>query len=136
VQCTNCQEYGHTRAYCSLRTVCVVCGDFHNSANCPVKKEDPKNKQMRKLPRKLQGRSDIQGDEGPHATVTATFHKNAYTCSRTTLEVFFGPHLVKCIPRRASYIPMPFDQGRKTHPNLIWETFSRSKYSHKALWMV
>jgi len=42
VQCTNCQEYGHTRAYCSLRSVCVACGDFHNSANCPASKEDPK----------------------------------------------------------------------------------------------
>jgi len=44
VQCTNCQEYGHTRAYCSLRSVCVACGDFHNSANCPASKEDPKKK--------------------------------------------------------------------------------------------
>jgi len=44
VQCTNCQEYGHTRAYCSLRTVCVACGDFHKSANCPANKEDPKKK--------------------------------------------------------------------------------------------
>jgi len=44
VQCINCQEYGHTRAYCSLRTVCVACGDFHNTANCPANKEDPKMK--------------------------------------------------------------------------------------------
>jgi len=44
VQCTYCQEYGHTRAYCSLRTVCVACGDFHSSSNCPANKEDPKKK--------------------------------------------------------------------------------------------
>jgi len=30
VQCTNCQEYGHTTAYCSLGTVCVACGNFYN----------------------------------------------------------------------------------------------------------
>jgi len=42
VQCTNCQEYGHTRAYCLLRAVCVACGYFHNSANCPANKKDPK----------------------------------------------------------------------------------------------
>jgi len=49
VQCTNCQEYGHTRAYCSLRTVCVACGDFHNSANCFANKEDQRRPQKEKM---------------------------------------------------------------------------------------
>lgn len=40
VQCTNCQEYGHTRAYCTLRSICVVCSDPHSTANCPKNKED------------------------------------------------------------------------------------------------
>jgi len=49
----------------------VACGDFHNSANFPVNKEDPQREEMRKLPRKPHGKlkrlSDLQGDEGPHA---------------------------------------------------------------------
>ncbi|XP_050338495.1 nucleic-acid-binding protein from transposon X-element isoform X1 [Bactrocera neohumeralis] len=40
VQCTNCQEYGHTKAYCTLRSVCVVCGDLHPTSKCTLKKED------------------------------------------------------------------------------------------------
>ena len=34
VQCSNCQEFGHTRAYCTLRTVCVAGGDLHHSSQC------------------------------------------------------------------------------------------------------
>ncbi|GBP10733.1 Nucleic-acid-binding protein from transposon X-element [Eumeta japonica] len=32
VQCHNCQEYGHTKTYCKLPTVCVVCGELHGVA--------------------------------------------------------------------------------------------------------
>ncbi|GBP15455.1 Nucleic-acid-binding protein from transposon X-element [Eumeta japonica] len=39
VQCHNCQEYGHTKTYCKLPTVCVVCGELHGTANC----NKPKN---------------------------------------------------------------------------------------------
>ena len=34
VQSLNCQEYGHTKAYCKLPTVCVVCGGLHASSEC------------------------------------------------------------------------------------------------------
>ncbi|XP_036319685.1 uncharacterized protein LOC118734086 [Rhagoletis pomonella] len=44
VQCTNCQEYGHTRSYCTLRSVCVDCGELHVSATCTSTKEDPRAK--------------------------------------------------------------------------------------------
>ncbi|XP_017492099.1 PREDICTED: nucleic-acid-binding protein from mobile element jockey-like, partial [Rhagoletis zephyria] len=44
VQCTNCQEYGHTRSYCTLRSVCVACGELHVSATCTSNKEDPRAK--------------------------------------------------------------------------------------------
>ena len=36
-QCSNCQEYGHTRTYSALRPVCVICGGLHATANCPSK---------------------------------------------------------------------------------------------------
>lgn len=42
VQCQNCQEYGHTKAYCTLPTVCVVCGDLHHSARCTVQTQAQK----------------------------------------------------------------------------------------------
>lgn len=38
VQCTNCQEFGHTKSYCTLRTVCVACGDFHQVSQCKLDK--------------------------------------------------------------------------------------------------
>jgi len=44
VQCTDCQEYGHTRAYCTLRPVCVICGELHDSAYCMTNKSDPNTK--------------------------------------------------------------------------------------------
>ena len=36
IQCMNCQEYGHTKSYCTLRPVCVVCGELHSTINCPT----------------------------------------------------------------------------------------------------
>jgi len=39
VQCVNCQEYGHTKSYCTLRSVCVACGGLHTSAKCKLKNE-------------------------------------------------------------------------------------------------
>ncbi|XP_017469880.1 PREDICTED: mucin-21-like [Rhagoletis zephyria] len=40
VQSTNCQEFGHTRTYCTLCPVCVACGDRHTSASCKAIKAD------------------------------------------------------------------------------------------------
>lgn len=42
VQCSNCQEFGHTRTYCTLRTVCVVCGELHHSSQCEAIKNGSK----------------------------------------------------------------------------------------------
>lgn len=42
VQCLNCQEYGHTKTYCVLQTVCVVCGDLHQSSTCSKKAQEEK----------------------------------------------------------------------------------------------
>lgn len=43
-QCLNCQEFGHTKAYCKLPTVCVVCGDLHNSSECDKSRDDSTSK--------------------------------------------------------------------------------------------
>ena len=40
VQCTNCQEFGHTKAYCRLPSVCVICGDLHGTSSCTLSKDD------------------------------------------------------------------------------------------------
>ena len=37
VQCANCQEFGHTKKYCTLRSVCVVCGELHRTSDCTKK---------------------------------------------------------------------------------------------------
>lgn len=39
IQCLNCQEFGHTRTYCRLKSVCVVCGGNHTSDNCQAKND-------------------------------------------------------------------------------------------------
>jgi len=43
------QEYGHTKTYCTLRTVCVVCGELYSSVNCPSDKADPGTKESAKV---------------------------------------------------------------------------------------
>lgn len=44
VQCFKCQEYGHTRTYCKLPDVCVVCGKLHNSKDCTLDKANAEAK--------------------------------------------------------------------------------------------
>lgn len=41
LQCTNCQEYGHSRNYCKLPSVCVICGKLHDSSKCELDKSKP-----------------------------------------------------------------------------------------------
>lgn len=40
-QCLNCQEYGHTRAYCGYHPRCVRCGAGHQTSNCPNPRNSP-----------------------------------------------------------------------------------------------
>jgi hypothetical protein len=44
VQCLNCQEFGHTKTYCKLKSVCVRCGGSHPANECQLDKENPNNK--------------------------------------------------------------------------------------------
>jgi len=37
VQCANCQEFNHTKKYCTLRPVCVACGELHRTSDCTKK---------------------------------------------------------------------------------------------------
>jgi PAX-interacting protein 1 len=39
VQCTRCQQYGHTKSYSSKRFICVRCGGSHNSNECKESKK-------------------------------------------------------------------------------------------------
>lgn len=38
-QCLNCQDYGHTRAYCGYPARCVRCSAFHPSSECTKTRE-------------------------------------------------------------------------------------------------
>ncbi|KAE9534380.1 hypothetical protein AGLY_008470 [Aphis glycines] len=38
-QCLNCQDYGHTRAYCRYPARCVRCSAFHPSSECTKTRE-------------------------------------------------------------------------------------------------
>ena len=40
-QCLNCQEYGHTRAYCGYHPRCVRCGAGHQASDCPNPRNSP-----------------------------------------------------------------------------------------------
>lgn len=39
-QCHRCQQYGHTKAYCTLPEVCVKCGEGHTWDKCSKSKEE------------------------------------------------------------------------------------------------
>jgi hypothetical protein len=39
IQCTRCQEYGHTKTYCNMPYVCVKCGGPHNTTDCRKPRE-------------------------------------------------------------------------------------------------
>ena len=41
VQCTRCQQYNHTKAYCNLPYNCVKCGNPHDSKTCTKPKDTP-----------------------------------------------------------------------------------------------
>jgi len=40
-QCYNCQQYGHTKAYCGYEPRCVRCGADHLSPDCPNSRDVP-----------------------------------------------------------------------------------------------
>lgn len=40
-QCTNWQEYGHTKTYCGYQSRCVRCGAQHQSSSCSNPRSDP-----------------------------------------------------------------------------------------------
>jgi len=41
VQCTHCQQYGHSKTYCNKPFVCVKCGGKHNTADCKKPRDTP-----------------------------------------------------------------------------------------------
>lgn len=41
VQCTRCQTYGHTKAYCTRPFACVKCGGDHSSSSCGKTRDLP-----------------------------------------------------------------------------------------------
>lgn len=47
VQCTNCQEYSHTRGYCTLLPICVICGEQHATADCDKPKDDTNSRKCK-----------------------------------------------------------------------------------------
>lgn len=40
-QCQNCQDYGHTRAYCGYSARCVRCSAHHSSSECTKSPDSP-----------------------------------------------------------------------------------------------
>ncbi|KAI5697154.1 hypothetical protein M8J76_008039 [Diaphorina citri] len=41
VQCTRCQTYGHTKAYCTRPFACVKCGGDHSTSSCSKSRDLP-----------------------------------------------------------------------------------------------
>ena len=41
IQCTRCQDYGHSKTYCRKPFNCVKCGQPHNSQACTKPKDIP-----------------------------------------------------------------------------------------------
>lgn len=47
VQCTNCQEFSHTKGYCTLPPICVICGEQHATADCAKPKDDTNSRKCK-----------------------------------------------------------------------------------------
>jgi hypothetical protein len=43
IQCTRCQQHGHTKSHCNMPYVCVKCGGPHNTTDCRKTRETPTN---------------------------------------------------------------------------------------------
>jgi hypothetical protein len=43
-QCTNCQDYRHTKKFCHRQARCVKCAEAHHTVNCPRKERSDKVK--------------------------------------------------------------------------------------------
>ncbi len=41
IQCMRCQQFGHSKAYCTLPRICVRCGGKHDNRECTNAKTDP-----------------------------------------------------------------------------------------------
>lgn len=41
IQCTNCQEYGHSKSYCAHPPRCVRCAAYHPTSSCTKTKDQP-----------------------------------------------------------------------------------------------
>jgi hypothetical protein len=41
VQCTRCQDYGHSKSYCNRPYYCVKCGQQHDSKTCTKPQDTP-----------------------------------------------------------------------------------------------
>lgn len=41
IQCTRCQEYGHSKTYCNKPYYCVKCGQQHDSKTCTKTRDTP-----------------------------------------------------------------------------------------------
>ena len=41
IQCTRCQQYGHTKSYCNKPYVCVKCGGSHKTTDCKKTRDTP-----------------------------------------------------------------------------------------------
>jgi hypothetical protein len=119
VQCTNCQEYGHTRSYCTLRPVCVVCGDLHDSTHCPTDKEKASEKKCNNC-----GGNHTANYRGCpiYKELKSRLHKRMNTArahqglssqipSETNPEVFFS--------KAASSAPWPTSNYKTTFANVL-----------------
>lgn len=41
IQCTRCQQYGHSKSYCNKPYICVKCGGSHNTTTCSKTRDTP-----------------------------------------------------------------------------------------------
>jgi hypothetical protein len=41
IQCTRCQQYGHSKTYCNRPYACVKCGGAHNTSICTKPRDTP-----------------------------------------------------------------------------------------------
>lgn len=110
IQCKNCQEFGHTRAYCKLSNVCVACGKDHPTAACPEIKSNASSKKCsncdgnhtanyKGCPVYIAIQNNQKQQQIPHKNVANTYSYKPPSNHRTTSTTHTTPTQHPILPR-------------------------------------
>jgi len=94
VQCTRCQQYGHSKTYCNKHFVSGNCGGKHNTAGCKKPRDTPATCALCNGPHT----ANYKGCENYHHLLRVKGNENNRLNLHTTVQMP-PPHLFHRLPR-------------------------------------